>query len=375
MKALFLTPTSLNEYSGIDKKVLAQYKALKNNGLNIELCYVDRKEGIIERKIFQKNISLKKIKFKNRILKKVESVLLRWNFKDVENYVFQNRIELIYIRYEMASNYGFIKFLKNLKEKNIKILLEIPTFPYDMELLNGSIRLKLRYYIDKYYRKKLKEVVDKIATFSEDKEIYGILTINISNGIDLDKISLIKKRENEKMRFTGVAGLAFWHGFDRFILSMKEYYKNNPNQKIIFNVVGNGEKKYVEMLKRLVKENKLDEYVIFHGFKFGKELDEIYNNSDVALGSLGIHRLKLENVQPLKNREYCAKGLPFVIGFNDPNFKNKEYVYEVSYDDELIDIEKIIKWYKNLEILPEEIRKDAENFTWDIQMKKVLDNI
>lgn len=375
MRGLFLTPTSLNEYSGIDKKILFQYEALKRKGLDIELCYIARNENGIERKIFQKDKVLKKINSQNKILKKIKSILLSWNFKDVENYILQSRINLVYIRYEMASNFGFIKFLKNLKKKDIKILIEIPTYPYDQELLNGNMRARLKYRIDKYYRKKLKKYVDKIITFSNDNEIYGIPTINISNGIDLNKISIIKKNENEKIRFIGVAGLAFWHGFDRFILSIKEYCKNNPKQEIIFNIVGDGERKYVNELTHIVKENKLEKIIIFHGFKSGEELEKVYNNSDMAVGSLGVHRLKLESVQPLKNREYCAKGLPFVIGFNDPSFQNKEYVYEVTNNDELINIEKIIKWYKNLKISPEEIRKDAEKFTWDIQMKKVLDNI
>ena len=376
MKALFLTPTSLNEYSGIDKKVIAQYEALKENGLDIELCYIDRKEDAIERKIFQKNILLKKIKLKNKILKKFFTLLLKGNFKDVENYIFKNRIGLLYIRYEMASNYGFIKFLKNLRDKNIKILVEIPTFPYDQELLNGNFRLKLRYFIDKYYRKKLKKFVDKIVTFSEDKKIYGIPTINISNGIDINKISLVEKKESKKIRFIGIAGLMFWHGFDRFILSMKEFYKTNPNQEIIFNIVGDGNKDYVNKLKNIVKENKLENYVIFHGLKSGRELDKIYNNSDIGVSSLGAHRKKIYKGSALKNVEYAAKGLPFILSDIDKSFDNCSFVYQASQDEKLLDIEKIIEWYKNLELDSQEIRKYVENnLTWDIQMKKVINEL
>lgn len=377
MKVLFLTPTSLNEYSGIDKKVIAQYNALKNNGLDIELCYIDRKADTIERKIFQKNNLLKKGKFKNKILRKIESILLYWNFKDIENYILQNKIELIYVRYVYTSNPRFIKFLKKLKEKNIKIFLEIPTYPYDQELLNGNISSKLKLYIDKYYRKSLKGLVDKIVTFSEDREIYGIPTINISNGIDMNNISLIEKKEDKKIRFIGVAGLAFWHGFDRFILSIKEYYKNNSNQEIIFNIVGEGDKKYFNELQNLVRENGLQNIVIFHGFKFGEELDEIYNNSDIALSSLGEYRRGLERACILKVREYCAKGIPFILGYQDDSLDNNlPFYYQVSNDATLLDIENIIKWYKNLKVNPEEIRKYAkDNLSWDKQMKKVIDEI
>lgn len=375
MKALFLTPTSLNEYNGINKKVLSQYEALKKNGLDIEICYIDRRKNIVGRKIYPQNIILKKIETKNKMLKKINNILLNWSFKDIENYIFQNGVEIIYIRYEFSSNYGFIKFLKNLKKKNIKILIEIPTYPYDQELLNGSILSKFKYYIDKHYRKNLKKYIDKIVTFSNDKEIYGVSTINISNGIDLKKISFLEKTKSKKIRFIGVAGLAYWHGFDRIILSINEYYKNKPKQELIFNIVGDGDKKYVNELKKLVKDNKLQNYVTFHGFKSGEELDKIYNNSDIAVGSLGVHRLSLKSIQTLKNREYCAKGLPFIIGSDDPDFRDKEYVYEVSSNENLIDMEKIIKWYINLKVSSNEIREYSKQFSWDIQMKKVLDEI
>lgn len=376
MKALFLTPTSLKEYSGIDKKVLSQYKSLKNNGMDIELCYIDEKENIIERKIFQKNISLIKIRTKNELLKKLKKILLKCNFRDVENYIYQNQIELLYIRYEYASNLGFIKFLKNLKKKRIRILVEIPTYPYDQELLSGNIRLKFKYFIDKFFRKSLRKYVDKIITFSDDTEIYGVSTINISNGIDLNNISLIKKNKSEKIRFIGVAGLSFWHGFDRFILSLKKYYENEYKEEIVFNIVGEGDKNYTSKLEKLVKENRLEKYVIFHGFKSGKELDEIYNNSDIALGSLGDHRKGILNGGGLKNREYCAKGLPFLIATIDESFNKCNFIYKVSSDETLLDIKKIIEWYKNLKVIPEEIRKYAEdNLTWDKQMKKVIDSI
>lgn len=377
MKALFLTPTSLSEYSGIDKKVLSQYKALKNNGLDIELCYINRSENIIERKIFQKDILLKKINYKNKLLKRIKSILLRWCFKDVENYIFKNQIKFIYIRYEFASNYGFIKFLKNLKKKDIKILIEIPTYPYDQELLNRNLQLRLRFFIDKYYRKNLREYVDKIITFSNDKEIYGISTINISNGIDLEKIEILKKNKSKKIRFIGVAGLSFWHGFDRFILSLKKYYENKYKEEIIFNIVGEGDKKYLNKLEKLVKENKLEKYVIFHGVKSGEELDEIYNNSDIALSSLGEYRRGLKKACILKVREYCAKGIPFILGYEDDDFQEElPFYYKVTNDDSLLDIEEIVRWYKNLKILPEEIRKYAEeNLSWNIKMKKVIEEI
>ena len=76
-------------------------------------------------------------------------------------------------------------------------------------------------------------------------------------------------------------------------------------------------------------------------------------------------------------REYCAKGLPLVVGYDDTSFsRDLSFYYQVSNDESLLDMEKIIEWYRNLKVIPEEIRKyAADNLTWDKQMKKVIDNI
>lgn len=358
----------IKEYDGISKKILAQCEAFERLGNIVFLC----SEKTIGKNIYRVVNNTQKIKkYKNNIFLKQ---LLYWSFDDVIRFILEEKIDLIYIRYVYLSNPLFIKFLKKLKEKNKKIIVEIPTYPYDGELKDRGILRNIKYRIEKISRNKMAEYIDKIVTYSKDKVIFGVDTISISNGIDIEKINLINKKKKDEIGFIIVAGLAFWHGVDRFLYSLLQYRKNGGKEKIYFHIVGEGSE--IQKLKKIVEDHReLQNIVIFYGFKSGEELDEIYNNSDIAVGSLGIHRLKLESVQPLKNREYCAKGLPFIIGFNDPSFKNKEYIYEVSYDDKLIDIKDIIEWYKNLKISPKNIRKDAENFTWDIQIKEVLENI
>lgn len=364
MKILYLTFMP-EKYIGVHKKINAQIKSLekliqnkvKECRLRNEILYFDEEEiGKYNcgEKIYQK------------ILRKFQEYLILKKLQKKELY---KELEYIYIR-RFSATVWLINYLKFLKKLNKKIILEIATYPYDNET-------KKEHYFskqDKIWRNEYYKYVDKVVTFSDDREIWNIPCINIANGIDLEEVKLIKKKAHEGVNFISVSQCHFWHGIDRFLYSLLQYRKNGGKEEIKFYIVGEGNE--TSKLKKIVEDNiELQDIVIFYGFKSGEELDEIYNNSDIALGSLGIHRLKLESVQPLKNREYCAKGLPFIIGFNDPNFKNKEYVYEVSYDDELVDIEKLIKWYKNLEISSEEIRKDAEEFTWEIQMKKVLDNI
>ena len=69
-------------------------------------------------------------------------------------------------------------------------------------------------------------VVDRIYTYSEDNQIWGIPTICSSNGIDFDLVSIRKvEKKRESINLIAVAGLAKWHGYDRILRGMGEYYK------------------------------------------------------------------------------------------------------------------------------------------------------
>ena len=367
MKGLYLTATYITQESGVSKKILSQIKSLEKNGIEMELCCTEENNRIFYRKIYCKGIVLEKV---NRRFE------LQIYYSKLLEYIIQNNYNFIYMRYLREANPFFNNFLKKLKQKKIKIILEIPTYPYDKEAEEMYFFRRIRERIEKVYRQKIYKYVDKIVTYSQDEKIYKIPCINIENGIDLDMVALTKKKIKNTINFICVSTCHFWHGIDRFLYSLLQYKKNGGKEKIKFHIVGEGSE--TPKLKKIVEENiELQDIVIFHGFKSGEELDEVYNNSDIALGSLGFYRSGLKKGSTLKMREYCAKGLPFVVGYDDTSFsKDLPFYYQVSNDESLLDIEKIIEWYKNLKVTPKEIRKYAEdNLSWDKQMKKVIDNI
>lgn len=365
MKMYYLNFVFENEL-GVIKKIKYQKKALKKRSVELKL------ESCIKKNIFYLN-GLKINNFNNGTLLKGK-ILRKTNLYQIliklSKNKYYNEIDLVYIRY-IQSSYFFNNYLKFLKKLGKKIVLEIPTYPYDNEIEKENIFTKW----DKKYRLELYKYIDKIVTYSDDKYIWNIPCINISNGIDLEEIKLVEKKKHNSINFISVSNCSFWHGIDRFLYSLLQYRKNGGKEKIKFYIVGEGTE--TAKLKKIVEDNiELQDIVIFYGFKIGEELDEIYNNSDIGIGALASFRQGTNYGSSLKGAEYCAKGIPFVLGAKDNRFINCDFSYLVSNDESLLDIEKIIEWYKNLKITSEEIRKYAEdNLTWDKQMKKVIDNI
>jgi len=288
--------------------------------------------------------------------------------------------DFIYIRRISPVNRSFINLLKNIKKKNIKckILYELPTYPYDTEHI--TLRSKINLFIDKLFRNKLKYYIDRIITLSVDNMIFGIPTIRYKNGILSSNIKVRNPKESDKnIHFVIVAQFMIWHGYDRLIEGLKNYYDQKNTIKVCLHFVGDGNELYNYI--NLTEKLKLSEYVVFHGLLFDDKLTEMFDNSDIAVCSLGNHKMGIYLSSELKSREYLARGIPMVsstkIDVLPDGFK---YCFYVPEDDSPVDIKAIVEYFeklkkeKNIIEVIKEIRSFAEKYCdVSITMKPIID--
>ena len=110
----------------------------------------------------------------------------------------------------------------------------------------------------------------------------------------------------------------------------------------------------------------------------GTELDALFADADLALGSLGMHRLGLHRSSSLKAREYCARGVPFVLGSDDPDFPDGiPFVHQVAADESPIDVSALADFVDNLrERSPDAsivMRRYAEQrLTWNAKLEPIV---
>ncbi|MDL2213845.1 glycosyltransferase family 1 protein [Bacteroides sp. OttesenSCG-928-D19] len=369
MKALFLFFHGFEEHNGISKKIRYQIQALRDCGLDTHVCYLN---DINNHKYRMYNDEQVLCDYgggiKGKVLKRIE-------FDSIVEYVKKERIEFIYLRYDHNANPFTIRLVKRLKKAGAQIAMEIPTYPYDHEYSGLPAAYQRILFFDKLYREKFAKYVDKIITFSDYDTIWGKPTIRISNGIDFSQIKL-KKQVNDtskEIHLIGVATMHPWHGFDRAIRGMINYYKQNNPLEVYFHVVGGGVPQVVEEYKRMVKENHLEKYVIFHNALFGEELDNLFEKSDIGIGSLARHRSNIDKIKTLKNREYAARGIPFVYSETDEDFENMPYIMKVPADESPLNIDNTIDFYRSVKLTPQEIRQTVkETLSWKVQMEKVI---
>lgn len=360
---LYVVGTNPKEYSlGVAKKVCEQIKVFNKYKLNCELFTMS---------FYSRNDAFTKIAYRFPFF----NAHKKWNIDDLRYH------DCLYIRRLGPWDEPAVRFFRQLKKDNpcLKIVYELPTYPYEGEF-KSKIHLWPLLIKDRWNRRYIYKFIDRIATLTDDNEIFGVPTLKIGNGIDLEQVRLRKVRETKDIHAIAVANFEWWHGYDRFIEGLKSYYTSNPCRKIYFHMVGHGSE--FERYQRMVVEYGLRDYVILHDQQTGEALDDIYDKCNLGIASLGCYRKGMNETQELKSREYVVKGLPFVasVKISDISAGDKESIYlQVPNDNSPVDIEEVINFYDRTYIegadnVNNRLRQFAkDHFSMEVAMKEVID--
>ena len=316
----------------------------------------------------------------------------RISYSCIYDYCIREKIEFVYARCFQNANPWLISFFKKLKKNGIHSVTEIPTYPYDDEFKNFDWKARWGLKMDQLFRHRLYQQMDALVTFSDAERIFGQRTIRISNGVDFDSIPLhqppLYLERGEALHLIGVAEVHDWHGFDRVMTGIGEYYRQNQTAlatphsllensnkpDVFFHVVGGVHPNRMNnVFAPIINKYGIQDNVIFHGQLFGDELTKVFNQCQFAIGSLGRHRSGITVIKTLKNREYATRGIPFIYSEQDSDFDQQPYVLKAPADDSPIDIQQIFDFMDNFKMNPKDIRRTVEHLTWNIQMQRVID--
>jgi glycosyltransferase involved in cell wall biosynthesis len=256
--------------------------------------------------------------------------------------------DLIYLRHP-GTNPALLGFLAWMRKRNprLRIVLEIASYPMSGEA--GSPEQRLIFATDAALSPFLRKLVDHVVTFGDQTEIYGIPCIRSSNGVDIDALPIRQPFgfDPREPQLLGVASLAKWHGYDRVLRGLRRALDRDPEVVPHIHFAGDGPATLD--LMQLTQSLQLDPHVTFHGVTTGKALDELFDRSDIAIASLGMHRIGLESASSLKTREYCARGIPFLFAGRDISFGDDfPFALRVPTGDDPIDFGRVLSEHANV---------------------------
>lgn len=310
--------------SGVERKVRSQCKAL-NQYLNCELVILPPVEytGSPAEKI------RRRLPF--------TAAWRKWKYRGEFN-----DADFLYIR-QVYHDASFVRYLRAIRRRNpkIRIIYEVPTYPYLTEQktsrANAAFRKKEVRWCERAAR-----YMDRIVTFYGQDEIWGVPCLKLINGFDFSQVELPNRPTPKDVQIISVAATAFWHGYDRLIEGIHQYYENGGTEQITYHVVGN----ILPELQKMVKDYHLEDHVIFHGRQSGEALRKLYEQCYLGVDVLGGHRKDYPISSSLKSREYAAYGLP-ILTSSPVDYLSKDCPYQLlaPYDDSPIRIADLIRFY------------------------------
>lgn len=225
----------------------------------------------------------------------------------------------------------------------------------------------------------------KIIYYHEEKFPYNLFLKNKiiywENGIDVEKTFFKKSIStiiNNKINFIFIGSLGKWHGLERIILSIIHFQKNNNEYKFTLNIVGFVDEQSIIEFRSYSAFFSNGNVLEFHGLKKNNELFEIIKESHIALGSLGLKKIDNFQRSELKIREYTAFGIPFLMEAVDKDyFDQLEFIFKINRNEDIIDIDSVIKWFINLDNNVCIKMRDFANKKLDykIKIKKLINEI
>lgn len=324
-----MEPENLGPHSGVERKVRAQHKSL-NEYVDCELVIMPAAEysGSISEKI------IRRLPF--------TAAWRKWEYKGE----FDDA-DFLYMR-QVYHDDSFARYLRSIKKSNpkIKIIYELPTYPFD-DVNHKKLTVSQKIFAQKsmHAKKDIAKCIDRIVTFYGQNEIWGVSCIDLMNGYDFSKVQLPKREKSDAVHIMSVSATAFWHGYDRVIEGIHEYYENGGTENIVYHLVGN----ILPEHQKAVENYGLQEHVIFYGRMSGEPLKEVFEKNFMGIDVLGGHRKQYPVSSSLKSREYAAYGMP-VITSSPIDYLPEDYEYQfiAPYDDSPLDMKAVLEFYHGI---------------------------
>lgn len=383
MRILYVLYFNIKEtaHLGVAKKIGYQLRAMRSLGHDVDIAYCADDNLIIENGSGD-SVSYKAKAGKTHYRKSVKEVLRG----------IATEYDLIYIRYPGSIDYYIEQTFKTLHAMGKKVVLEMPTYPIGGEMMDILKNLKnnheyvqlakrcIVYGIHRVLSRRISSYLTCIVSCSEADLIWGTRVINIENGIDCDAVSIQdhKQHKNDEINLIFVAVFAVWHGLDRLIYGLNEYYEDFKRGNPIINLTLVGQSEELERVISLKVFSQVAEHINVLGAVFGSDLDEEYNKADIAVSSLGMHRIGLKSGSTLKTREYCAKGIPFIYGYEEKGIDDDfPFAMRIPATEEPVNLLDVVDFYKGLQgkEYSQEMHEFSRKYDWKTQMKHFFEEL
>jgi hypothetical protein len=244
-------------------------------------------------------------------------------YRAVAAYLSNKHYDLILMRYPVA-DYFLHRFVKRVSRKG-RIVFEHNTLEVEELRLRSADSFWYKYFLwgERAYGKKVRSQAAGIIGVTDEIRIAQVAvaggkipSVTISNGIDISRVKVKTQKDRKLSKLVNLVFLAGsqapWHGVD-ILLNSLAYY--NGSTTFHCYIAGDIDKELSAQARRMSNVSLLPHQSL-------ASLDKLIDQCDIGVGSLALYRNNMKEACTLKVREYWARGLPFIIGYDDSDLMN-----------------------------------------------------
>ena len=372
----YLIITDDNPQSGVLKKARYQVNALNDLGMKSELVIITQEVRKQEESGPVRYVYFEKLAEKSLMSRLWRAKKIRTIISDI--ITTMDKSDILYYRAFGSLMLSYIPITFFRPFRRCRIISEHNSIEFRELLLEGSYGSVIRNLVLGNFiigqSDGIVGVTEEITSYWKRRLFYrAIPHVTIPNGFFVTSVPVRNPPSctPQELHVLFVGNVSRWHGLDRFIQGVAAYH--GPVH-VNLHIVGDGDE--LENIKTLTHTLAVTRSVHFHGFLGGSDLDKVFDRYHIAMGSLGIHRNGLKQASALKVREYCSRGIPFMISNDDPDFP-ATFPYSLSLppDDTPISMDTVIGFYHAVYAHlshPGEMREYAEeHLDWSVKMKNI----
>lgn len=273
-------------------------------------CTIHRKK--ISKFTFKASVGVLKFPFYFNYWRKFVNKLFSENHFDV---IHIHDLPLAKIGLEAKKKYN-VHYILDLHE-NWPVLLQLSQHT---NTFLGKLLSSNKQWVD-YEKVMCRQADDIIVVVDEAKNRIASLGVErnkihvVSNTLDINQFDVIERKDFNKdsFRLLYVGGINYHRGIQYVIEAISILKERGVN--VYFDLVGDG--RYLDNIKRLIKERHVENNVIVHGFKKYTQIPEAYENASLAI----IPHVKsghTDNTIPHKIFQYLYAGIPILTSNCDP---------------------------------------------------------
>ena len=359
---------------GVEKKFIERARASLSLGLNTDFFYLNSGRRLQDNRVHF-------CQWEQGFPRNLFSVLYRYSC--IKKHIDTDKYDFLVLRYTGA-DFSFLSSLVRLHGRKVVTehhTKELPeAFTYQTTLPQKLLTLLMERFLGPGMIRRcagLVAISDDVRRYEVERAGVSIPSCAITNGVLVQDMPFSRHAHYDGTVLNLLclaSSFSAWHGLDRVLAGLAKY--GSPSPLLSLKVVGNVSPEQQGWSSRL-DENRYVK-VEFLGRLFGSELEKVFEKTHIGFSSMALFRNNMKEGSPIKTREFVARGLPFVVGYSDPDLEGADdFFMTIPADNSAVNIDEVVAFAEDIlkrEGVSESMRQFAEEkLDWKVKMLELWD--